>query len=1112
MAACHTFQWRGLPPLGRQVNQPGHARPRVHGKFLFVGDEKLYVKGVTYGAFEPDSAGHEYHDLEVIDRDFALMVESGINAVRIPHTMPPRSLLDAAENHGLKVMVGLSAEQYAGYLADRKDAPDLERVVRDKVAGVAGHPAILCYALGNEIQPPLARWLGRRTIERYLERLYEAVKDTDPGGLVTYVNYPTTEYLDLPFLDLLAFNVYLEKRDRLEAYLARLHSLAGDRPLLMSEVGLDALRNGEDVQANVLDWQIRQTFASGCAGAFVFSWTDEWFRAGEYVDDWAFGLTRPDREPKPALAAVTSAFEDVPFPAERDWPRVSVVVCTFNGGRTLGATLQGIERLEYPDLEVIVVDDGSTDDTAAVAAEFDVRLIRTPNAGLGAARNVGAAAATGEIVAYLDADAWPDPHWVHYLVDTFDRTGSAAVGGPNIPPPDANAVAESVAHSPGGPIHVLVSDTEAEHIPGCNFSIRKDVLEELGGFDPQFRAAGDDVDLCWRLQEAGHRISFNPAAMVWHHRRNSVRAYWRQQRGYGRAEALLERKWPHRYNAAGHVSWGGDMYGNAFARLGFRRSRIYNGVWGFAPFQSLYQGTPSVLDSLARLPEWYLVIGVLGVPVRARAVLGATGVRRSAARSGTAPAARRRPLQRPPDEVRPAPRARGLAAPRNHVVPACDPAARAARRPDRLRPHAVATAASCGHCSTQAARACGLARDVARAGGPAGGPRSPRSGERAWRYGPAARSTSGTRRSGAACSVPCGCSSQRKTTARERSTFVSASLRATHAPPRRLRSRCSGSRRWLRLRGMDRRRAASARYRQRFSAGACSNARLHRPLLSAAWPAVEKPEEAAMDVVLAQLAVDRAGAPLQASRASMRMTVVCLGADALDYPEGKGGGHTWVFLNWALGLRAAGCRVIWLESKPPRISVDVARERLAILTSFLEHHGFEEIALASSNGEPPARELSDQYLSSDDAAAEADLLLDLGHNRSPTEVERFSRTAFVDIDPGLLQLWMESGETSGADYDRYFTIGETVGTERARFPDGGLTWIYTPPPVFLEEWPVVAVGAGAAYTTVTHLYAGTVEIDGEEFNNDKRTAFLEYLDLPSRAHSAARTGSLPRDG
>src|ERR671934_78233 len=100
----------------------------------------------------------------------------------------------------------------------------------------------------------------------------------------------------------------------------------------------------------------------------------------------------------------------------------------------------------------------TANEPAGVAAAFDVRLIRPPNGGLGGARNAGAAAATGEIVAYLDADAWPDPHWLHYLADTFERTGSGAVGGPNIPPPGANAVAESVAQSPGGPIHVLVSD------------------------------------------------------------------------------------------------------------------------------------------------------------------------------------------------------------------------------------------------------------------------------------------------------------------------------------------------------------------------------------------------------------------------------------------------------------------------------------------------------------------------------------------------------------------------------------------------------------------------------------------------------------------------------
>src|SRR5205807_7543013 len=126
------------------------------------------------------------------------------------------------------------------------------------------------------------------------------VCSSDLDSLVTYVNYPSTEYLRLGFLDLLCFNVYLESQERLQAYLARLHNLAGDRPVLMGEVGLDARRNGEHQQARTLDWQVRSIFASSCAGAFVYAWTDEWHNAGVDVTDWEFGLTRRDRTPKAA--------------------------------------------------------------------------------------------------------------------------------------------------------------------------------------------------------------------------------------------------------------------------------------------------------------------------------------------------------------------------------------------------------------------------------------------------------------------------------------------------------------------------------------------------------------------------------------------------------------------------------------------------------------------------------------------------------------------------------------------------------------------------------------------------------------------------------------------
>src|SRR5881227_4061191 len=114
------------------ISAPMLPWPLVRGKFIFVGDEKFYVRGVTYGAFHPDASGHEYHDLDVTERDFAQMAANGINTVRIPHTTPPRSLLDVAQRHGLRVMVGLSAEQYVGYLNDKKDTSDIERSIRAK--------------------------------------------------------------------------------------------------------------------------------------------------------------------------------------------------------------------------------------------------------------------------------------------------------------------------------------------------------------------------------------------------------------------------------------------------------------------------------------------------------------------------------------------------------------------------------------------------------------------------------------------------------------------------------------------------------------------------------------------------------------------------------------------------------------------------------------------------------------------------------------------------------------------------------------------------------------------------------------------------------------------
>ena len=140
-------------------------------------------------------------------------------------------------------------------------------------------------------------------------------------------------------------------------------------------------------------------------------------------------------------------------------------------------------------------------------------------------------------------------------------------------------------------------------------AFRKESLDSIGGFDSQFRIAGDDVDICWQLQNQGGTIGYSAGAVVWHHRRGSIKGYAKQQYEYGKAEALLERKWPERYNSVGHLAWSGRVYGNGAGRtLGWRRWRIYYGTWGTGLFQSVYQRSRSAFATLALVPEWYLVI------------------------------------------------------------------------------------------------------------------------------------------------------------------------------------------------------------------------------------------------------------------------------------------------------------------------------------------------------------------------------------------------------------------------------------------------------------------------------------------------------------------------
>jgi O-antigen biosynthesis protein len=594
-------------------------RVRVDGKFFARGRQRLRIHGVTYGPFAPGVDSQPFPASERVRADFARMQAAAVNAIRTYH-VPPDWLLELADEAGLNILVGLPWvdvpwRRHFGFLESKQIQREARQFVRQAVERCRNRPCAFAYCIGNEIPSDILRWHGAPRAERFLRDLADVAKQADPYGLTTYASYPPTEYLDLSFVDFVAFNVFLHDKEQFRRYLFRLQNWAGDKPLILSELGMDTLRHGESAQAAFLAGHLREALLAGLAGTFIFSWSDDWHTGGHAIEDWAFGITRADRSPKASYHSVRKVFEASPASLLTAAPRVSVVICTYNGGRTLEQCLRSLLALDYPDYEVIVVDDGSTDDTRQIVSRFPgVRAIHRPNRGLSSARNVGLHAGSGDVVAYTDSDCFADSDWLTHLVEQLQRSGADAVGGPNLTPEDS-WLAACVAASPGQPVHVLESDQVAEHIPGCNMAFRREALLAINGFDPQYKKAGDDVDICWRLQQAGRWITFAPGAFVWHHRRQTPRTYLQQQAGYGEAEALLLFKHPDRFNGRGDGKWRGVLYGPSVQGFRLAEPIIYRGTFATGLFQCLYQQGPAHWAMLPNTLEWHVaavLVGALG--------------------------------------------------------------------------------------------------------------------------------------------------------------------------------------------------------------------------------------------------------------------------------------------------------------------------------------------------------------------------------------------------------------------------------------------------------------------------------------------------------------------
>jgi hypothetical protein len=223
------------------------------------------------------------------------------------------------------------------------------------------------------------------------------------------------------------------------------------------------------------------------------------------------------------------------------------------------------------------------------------------------------------------------------------------------------------------------------------------------------------------------------------------------------------------------------------------------------------------------------------------------------------------------------------------------------------------------------------------------------------------------------------------------------------------------------------------------------------------------------------------------------MKVVISPHNVVSYPEG--GGHFWVYLQYVQGLRSLGCDVWWMEEFVSSADSSLDRARVAALRERLDRYGMHErLILYTPKGE---------FLNLAAARArtichEADLLLNFHQRIQAWVLEAFRRTALVDIDPGLLQYWISSGELAVHQHDLYFTTGETVGTPEAKFSDCGLDWISIRPAVSLDLWPRMPAALDAPFTTVSGWWGRSEWItDGDEvYDNNKRSSFLRFAELP----------------
>lgn len=406
-------------------------RVEVEGRHLRLNGERFVVRGTTYGHFAPRADGARYPGGVDLRADFEAIVAMGLNTIQTVD-VPPADLFAAATEFDLRVLVGLD-------YADWRFEPFPDRTSNHRVAaaGLAAvdrlferieDPAVLlAVSVGRALPADLARVHHPGAVADTLASIIDRVRTLDPSVPTTSTGRAGgDESATGPGCDLLSIVVGTECGATFEHDLVRLQLARPARPVVVTDLNPPSTGYSIAVQAGQLADRLHALDRTGCAGATVGCWVEDTPESAGSSAARSDSLVTADR-------TLTPLGRCVEVWARRDvkdlrsvWPRVTALVTTHNSESTVEQCLSALELSDYPDLEVIVCDEGSTDRTAALAARYPFELRQTAGSDV-SGRSLGPTAGSGDIVAFVDADVICHRSWPWFVALAFDSSDRLAV-------------------------------------------------------------------------------------------------------------------------------------------------------------------------------------------------------------------------------------------------------------------------------------------------------------------------------------------------------------------------------------------------------------------------------------------------------------------------------------------------------------------------------------------------------------------------------------------------------------------------------------------------------------------------------------------------------------